>query len=190
MAAKRIVSRSMQVMLSCVSRSLFFLLVGSFLALTACGGKSSPPFDPSPYETPSALAVLREVLREAREAQAISTVGVVMLGEKLNDSTPAFRAALKDTGIQWHPGADITQVWIGPIARVIEKTSKLQPIQLQVVSVSKRDAASSASAEEVVAAWAFEDRMVRRRYLATPATGGSWSVQALEIVEQRPAPSL
>mgnify|MGYP006157314425 CR=1 FL=1 len=43
---------------------------------------------------------------------------------------------------------------------------------------------------EVVAAWAFEDRMVRRRYLATPATGGSWSVQALEIVEQRPAPSL
>ena len=41
-----------------------------------------------------------------------------------------------------------------------------------------------------VRAWAFEDRMVRRRYLATPATGGSWSVQALEIVEQRPAPSL
>jgi hypothetical protein len=177
-------------MLSRVSGFLLVLVAGALLALSACGRKAAPPFDPAPYETPAAAAVLRQVLADARATQADSRVGVVVLGEQMNDATPSFRATLADTGIEWHPGTDMTQVWVGTIARVIEKKSKLQPIQLQVVSVTKRDPASATSAEEVVAAWAYEDRMARRRYLATPASGGAWTLQVLETLDQKPAPSL
>ena len=170
--------------------TLFCLLTGLLLMLTACGRRPAPVFDATPYETPAAAAVLRQVLAEARAAQADAKVGVIVLGERLNDATPAFRQQFTDTGITWHPGSDMTQVWVGAIARVIEKKSKLQPIQLQVVGVTKRDPAAGASAEEVVAAWAFEDRMVRRRYLATPAADGTWTIQTLETIDQKPPPSL
>ena len=169
---------------------LLCLLTGLLLMLTACGRKPAPVFDATPYETPAAAAVLRQVLAEARAAQADSKVGVIVLGERLNDATPAFRQRFSDTGVAWHPGSDMTQVWVGTIPRVIEKKSKLQPIQLQVVSVTKRDPASATSAEEVVAAWAYEDRMVRRRYLATPGPDGAWTIQTLETIDQKPPPRL
>ena len=171
-------------------QSRWALLAALLLVLTACGRKPAPAFDPAPYETASAAAVLRQVLSEARAAQADAKVGVIVLGDRLHESSPAFRAQFSDTGITWHPGSDLTQVWVGTIARVIEKKSKLQPLQLQVVSVTRRDPASLSSPEEVVAAWAFEDRMVRRRYLATPGTDGTWSIQPLETIDQKPAPSL
>lgn len=166
------------------------LLAALLVTLTGCGRKSAPPFDATHYETPAAAAVLRHVLAEARATQADSKVGVIVLGERLNDASPGFRQQLSDAGIIWHPGTDMTQVWVGPIARVVEKTSKLQPLQLQVVSVTKRDPSAAGSAEEVVAAWAYEDRMVRRRYLATPGPAGIWSVQPLETIDQKPPPSL
>jgi len=180
----------------CARRSLFplltvVLLAGPLLALTACQRKAEPPFDPRPYETPSARAVLRHLLAEALEQTPDAPkVGVIVLGENLRDATPDFRSSLADTGIEWHPGSAMTQVWVGPIARIIEKNSKLQPIQLQVVSVTKRDPSEPDSPEEVVAAWAYEDRMKRQKFLATPAASGSWSLQPLEILEERPAPSL
>ena len=170
--------------------SLLPLLAIALLALTACGGRDEPAFDPAPYETPAAAAVLRQVLVEARAAQADSKVGIIVVGERMNDATAAFRQRFADTGITWHPGADMTQVWVGPVARVIEKTTKLQPIQLQVTSVTPRDPAKTAGAAEVVAAWAYEDRMLRRRYLATPAADGTWTIQTLETLEQKPAPHL
>jgi len=170
--------------------SLLALLVGSLLTLAACGRKAVPPFDHAPYETAAAAAVLRQALAEARADGAESKVGVIVLGERMNDATPAFCGILADTGIAWHSGADMTQVWVGPVARIVEKKSKLQPIQLQVVSVMKRDPSSAAGAEEVVAAWAYEDRMARRRYLATPAASGTWTLQTLETLEQKPAPRL
>jgi len=169
---------------------LWCLLTGLLLVLPACGRKQPPAFDPAPYETPAAAAVLRQVLEEARAAQADAQVGVIVLGERLHESTLAFRQQFSDTGITWHPGSDLTQVWVGTIARVIEKKSKLQPLQLQVVSVTRRDPASPVSAEEVVAAWAFEDRMVRRRYLASPGAAGAWTIQTLETIDQKPAPTL
>jgi hypothetical protein len=190
MAADSRPPRSVHLMVSRASFVLTSLLTALLVTLTACGRKSAPPFDATPYETPAAAAVLRHVLTEARAAQADSKVGVIVLGERLNDATPGFLQQLADTGIDWHPGTDMTQVWVGPIARVVEKSSKLQPLQLQVVSVTRRDPSATTSAEEVVAAWAFEDRMVRRRYLATPGPDGVWSVQPLETIDQKPPPTL
>jgi hypothetical protein len=163
-----------------------WLMAATLLTLSACGRKPEPPFDPAPYQTPGAAAVLRHVLAEARAAQADSKVGIIVLGERLNDATPEFCRQFEDTGITWHRGADMTQVWVGPVARVIEKSSKLQPLQLQVVSATKRDPSSASSPEEVVAAWAFEDRMARRRYLATPGADGAWTIQKLATLEQKP----
>lgn len=170
--------------------SLFRWLAILLLALNACGRRKEPAFDPAPYESPAAVAVLRHVLAEARAAQADSKVGIIVLGERLHDATPAFRQQFADTGITWHSGTDMTQVWVGPVARVIEKSTKLQPIQLQVTSVTSRNPGQTPSAHEVVAAWAYEDRMVRRRYLATPASNGTWTIQTLETIEQKPAPHL
>ncbi len=163
------------------------LMCAGLLVLAACGRKQpAAPFDPSPYETRAAAAVLRHVLAEAREAKAEAKVGVIVVGDRLHDSSEAFRGQFADTGIEWHPGSDMTQVWVGPIARVVEKKSKLQPLQLQVASVARRDPASATGPEEVVAAWAYEDRMARRRYLATPAADGAWTIQTLETLEVKP----
>ncbi|MFN0129363.1 MAG: hypothetical protein ACKV19_22075 [Verrucomicrobiales bacterium] len=160
--------------------------MAGLFALSGCGRRAAPPFDSTPYETPAAAAVLRQVLAEAKAAQAESKVGIIVLGDRLHDASPAFRQHLADTGIEWHAGNEMTQVWIGPIARVVEKKSKLQPIQLQVASVTKRDPASATGPEEVVAAWAFEDRMARRRYLATADGQGGWTIQKLETLEEKP----
>lgn len=189
-AARLVVARSMELMSFRASYLLLILTAAWLVPLTACRRPSPPAFDAAPYETPASAAVLRQVLGEAKVAGAESKIGVIVLGKNLNDATPAFRQQFADTGIEWHPGTDMTQVWVGPIARVVEKKSKLQPVQLQVVSVAKRDPASAAGPEEVVAAWAFEDRMVRRRYLATAGTDGIWSIQLLETIDQKPKPSL
>jgi len=165
-------------------------LAASLLTLNACSRRAAPPFDPQPYESAAAAAVLRHVLAEARTAQADAKVGIIVVGERLNDASETFRQQLADPGITWHPGTHMTQVWVGPVARVIEKSSKLQPLQLQIHSVTQRDPANPNSPEEIVAAWAYEDRMVRRRYLATPADNGSWSIQTLETIDQKPQPSL
>jgi len=163
--------------------SIFAILL---TALSACTRDAPPAFDPTPFETPAAAAVLRHLLAETKAAGVDARVGVIVLGDRLHDGTARFREQFADTGIAWHPGSEMTQVWVGPVARVIEKSSKLQPLQLQVASVTKRDPANPASAEEVVAAWGFEDRMVRRRFLATPGHGAEWVIQTLETLEQKP----
>lgn len=173
-----------------MTRHAFLSWVLLCLTLPSCGKKNATPFDPTTYETPAVAATLHHVLTEAKAAGVEAKVGIIVLGARMHDTTPAFREHFGDTGITWHAGSDMTQVWVGPIARVIEKTSKLQPVQLQVSEVEWRDATQPNGAQEIVAAWAFEDRMVRRRYVATPETTGSWKIEPREIVEQKPPPQL
>lgn len=149
--------------------------------LPACRQPPPPPVQPADFETPAAAEVLREVMQEAKDTQQAPQVGVIVLGPQLQDSTPEFRAQFTDSGLQWFSSENLTNVWVGPVARVIEKTTKLQPLQLQLFSVEKL----ADGAEEIVAAWAFEDKMVRRRYRATAQSGGGWSIQPLEIVEEK-----
>lgn len=151
-----------------------------FTLMAACR-QPPPPVDPAAFETPAAATVLRHVMQEARAAGNTAQVGVIVLGPRLEDSTPEFRAQFQDAGLQWFSTDNLTHVWVGTVARVIEKTTKLQPLQLQIYSVENRDD----GAQEVIAAWAFEDKMVRRRYLATPQTDGGWHVEALEVVEEK-----
>lgn len=173
-----------------MTRHAFLSLALACLAFPACGRKKAPPFDPAPYETPAVAATLRHVLNEAKEAGVAAKVGIIVFGGKMHDSTPAFRAQFADTGIDWHEGKDMTQVWVGPIARVIERKSKLQPVQLQVSGVELREPGQPGGPQEITAAWAFEDRMMRRRYAATPGENGAWKIEPREIVEQKPAPQL
>ncbi len=174
-----------------LGRGLALLAAGLLALLPACRQPPPPPFQPTEYETPAATAVLRQVLGDAIAAGSAAQVGIIVLGPQLEDSTPAFREPFADTGLRWFSAKDMTNVWVGPVARVIEKSTKLQPLQLQLFSVESRPD----GAQDIVAAWAFEDKMVRRRYLATPAaTGEGWTVQPLEIVEEKkgaptPAPA-
>ena len=99
----------------------------------------------------------------------------------MRDSTPAFRAKFPEAGLQWFSTQSLATVWVGPMARVVEKSTQLQPFQLQVFSVTP----SPDGTQEIIAAWAFEDRMLRRRYRATPAPNGQWDVQPLDVIEQK-----
>ena len=162
---------------------LFRLLAACLCLLTAISCRKPPePVNPAEFETPAAVAVLHQVLKDAGDAAAAAKVGVIMLGPRLEDVTPEFRGKFADTGHAWHAGKDMTQVWIGPVARIIEKESKLQPIQLQILSVEK----TGDGVEEIVAGWAYEDRMLRRRYRATK-NGDEWTIQPLEVIDQKPA---
>jgi hypothetical protein len=151
------------------------------LAIPACRREAEPPFDPADYETPAAEAVLRRLLEDTTEERKPAKVGVIVLGERMKDSTPAFRQKFPDTGLEWFSAASLTTVWVGPVPRVVERSTQLQPFQLQVSSVSRRDH----GAVEVVAAWAYEERMMRRRFLVTEPAAGPPTVQPLEIIDQK-----
>jgi hypothetical protein len=160
---------------------LFLLVAAGLLSGSGCQRKKEPPFDAADYETPAAEAVLHRLLKDEAEARKEAKVGVIVLGEQMRDSTPAFRAKFPEAGLQWFSSGSLATVWVGPVARVVEKSTQLQPFQLQIFSVSSRND----GAQEVIAAWAYEDRMVRRRYLATPTPGGQWDVKPLDVLEQK-----
>jgi hypothetical protein len=76
----------------------------------------------------------------------------------------------------------MTQVWIGAEARVIDRETQLQPLQLQLREVDVRPDGS----RETIAGWAFGNRMERRRYLSRPQADGSWRVEPLELIDRKP----
>jgi hypothetical protein len=162
---------------------LFLLVAAGLLSGSGCQRKKEPPFAAADYETPAAEAVLHRLLKDEAEARKDAKVGVIVLGEQMKDSTPAFRERFPEAALQWFSTQSLATVWVGPIARVVEKSTQLQPFQLQVFSVTS----SPDGTQEIIAAWAFEDRMLRRRYRATPAPNGHWNVQPLDVIEQKGA---
>jgi hypothetical protein len=147
-----------------------------------CRRESVPPVDRGKLETASSEAVLRRVLADADEPAREAKIGIIVLGPRLEDSTPEFRSRLADLGIPWVSSLRMTQVWVGPVARVIDRETQLQPLQLQVAEVEAR----ADGARETIAGWAYGDRMERRRYLAKPRPDGSWEIEPLELVDHKP----
>jgi hypothetical protein len=160
--------------------SIFVLALWSAV-LGSCQPKVPEPLDRAVFETAASEAVLRKVLKEADTVFREAKVGAIFLGARLESASPEFLARFQDVGLRWFTASDMSQVWVGPKARVIEKSSKLQPLQLQVLSVELR----FDGALEIVAAWAFEERMQRKRYLARVEGDGKWLVQPLEVIEEK-----
>jgi hypothetical protein len=101
----------------------------------------------------------------------------------MDDCTPAFRARFENTGYQFIGGQQMSKVWVGNHARVVERSSGLQPLQLQLLPAKRQGDGS----DEYAAAWAYGEQMTRRRYVAKkdPASQ-KWLVEAKEIMEQKP----
>jgi hypothetical protein len=160
-----------------------FLTVAS-LVFSSAGCRRAEPerVDKSKLETPATEAVLRRVAADAEEALSRAKIGIIVLGEQLEDSSSGFREKFSNLGIPLVTSSRMTQVWVGPIARVVDRETKFQPLQFQITSVEPR----ADGPQEVIAAWAFEDRMERRRYLAKPDANGTWTVEPLEVIAKKP----
>jgi hypothetical protein len=157
-------------------------MAGAAISFATCRRAEVAHVDRSKFETPAAEAVLRRVAADAEAARSRARIGIIVLGERMEDASPAFREKFSDLGLPLVTSARMTEVWIGPVARVIDRETKFQPLQFQIMSVEPR----SDGAHEVVAAWAFEDRMERRRYLAKPSADGHWTVEPLDVIARKP----
>ncbi len=154
---------------------------------TACNRtKKVAPADHAALETPMGEAVARFLLTEADDARQRAKLAVIVVGEGMEDASAAFRARFADTGLTFVEGSSLTQVWVGPEARIVEKKSGLQPIQLQLTSATRRPDGGW----EIIAAWAYGDRFVRKRYVASQPTGesGPWKIEALEVIAEKSKP--
>jgi hypothetical protein len=147
-----------------------------------CRRETAPPVDRAKIETASSEAVLRRVVADADESARKAGIGIIVLGPRLEDTTPEFRNRLADVGIPWVSSLRMTQVWVGQTARVIDRETKLQPLQLQIAAVEARPDGS----QETIAGWAFGERMERRRYLARSRPDGTWEIERLELIDQKP----
>ncbi|MGI8601622.1 MAG: hypothetical protein ACR2OZ_01350 [Verrucomicrobiales bacterium] len=159
-----------------------FLTLAALAGLTvACHRKQPPPIDTSKFELPAVEAVVRRVFADAEPAGE-AKVGIIVFSERMKDSSQEFRGRLSDLGLPLVSSSRMTQVWVGPVARVVDRETNFQPLQLQITSVEPRED----SVREIVAAWAFGDKMERRRYLARPSTDGKWTVEPLEVIASKP----
>jgi hypothetical protein len=160
----------------------FYALI--FFSLVACERPGTPGrADPSQFETEAGEAVLRQVMVDAAIVKDKTKIAILVLGERMDDSTPEFRARFASWGYKFITGSQMSKVWVGNHARVVEKESGLQPLQLQLSQVRRQGDGS----EEFSAAWAYGEQMQRRRYVAKkdPSTA-AWVVEAKEILEQKP----
>lgn len=150
--------------------------------LAACRrGEPPPPVDRPTLESEASAAVLRHLAQEAVSAAPRAELAIIVLGPAMEDASGQFRQRLSDLPLPLVSSERMTTYWVGPVARVMDRESQKQPLQLQIFSVEARPDGS----REVVAAWAFEDRMRKKRFLVRPAAG-SWDIQPLETLAEKP----
>ena len=156
-------------------------------AVTSCNrsGKVAPA-DHAMLESPMGEAVVRFMLTEADDVRQRAKLAVLVIGEGMEESSAAFRARFGDAGLNLVDGSTLTKVWVGPEARIVEKKSGLQPLQLQLTSATRR----TDGGWEVIAAWAYGDRFVRKRYVASQPAGesGPWKIEPLELIAEKSRP--
>ncbi len=150
------------------------------LLALAPGCSRKHALDHSLYETSASAAVVQQILAGNPDGQK-AKVTTVVVGPRLEASTPEFQAQFASSGRTLVPAGELTWVEVGREKRIIHLPTKQQPLQVQISTVESRGDGSY----DIVAAWAYETHMARQRFVAKPADGGKWDVKVVQEMEKK-----
>lgn len=159
------------------------LLLPAALLLAGCNPNRRPPIDPGPLQTPAAEAVLRHVLATC-PVKAEAKMAVIGIGEALAEARPDFVEKFKDVpGLEFLPHIRVVAGMAGGKSRRYDEKTELPVLELQMGEITAPD---KDGVQKAVAAWAFKDDAVRKRYEVKPKADGGFEVKELENIEVRP----
>ncbi len=158
------------------------LLLFSAALLAACNPNRRPPVDPEALQSPAAEAVLRHVIATCPAIKEVE-LAVIGIGDTLAQARPDFVERFKDvSGLEFLDHIRVVAgVAGGKSRRYDEKTDK-PVLELQISQMT----GPKDSVQQAVAAWAFKDDAVRKRYEVTPKTGGGFEIKELEAIPVAP----
>lgn len=163
-----------------LTRRILLLLSAALLA--ACNPNRRPPVDPEPLQSPAAEAVLRHVIATCpviKEAE----LAVIGIGDSLAQARPEFVERFKDVkGLEFLEHTRVVAGMAGGKSRRYDEKTDKPVLELQVSQVT----GPKDGVQQIVAAWAFKDDAVRKRYEVTPKTGGGFDIKELETIPVAP----
>lgn len=162
--------------------SRYFILLLCFLGLS-CSPQNA--FDPRTVETDAGAAVFRQLMADCPYTTPERPV-CLTIGPGQTALSPAFKDRFADLKDRLLAHNQIAVTVLSGKARVQQKstTTTAGPLVL-LLQVSEMK--STGGGYEAIAAWAFKDDLMRRKYLVTPEADGKFKVTAGDIIEEKKA---
>jgi hypothetical protein len=155
------------------------LLLLTTALLAACNPHRRPPVDPATLQTPAAEAVLRYVITTC-PAKAQAKFAVIGIGENLGQPRPDFVEKFKDVeGLEFLEHTRVVAGMAGGKSRRFDEKTEQPVLEVQISSITE----PKNGVQEAVAAWAFKDDAVRKRYEVKAKEGGGFDIKELETIE-------
>ena len=163
--------------------SRLILLLGCCL-LFSCSKHIT--FDPRTVETEAGAAVVRQLIDDC-PYKAADRPMCLTLGPAQLAVSPAFKEKFPEFKDRLLAHNQVAVTVLGDKARVQQKSTGLVagPLVL-LLQISEMNSASGGY--EAIAAWAFKDDLMRRKYIVTAQPDGSFKATAGDILEQKKAP--
>lgn len=156
------------------------------LAFSLIGCSSGEKFDPRTVETDAGAALFRHLMKECPLVNDTTKVCLTIGAEQAAPSNEFLTrfADMKDRLLKHN---QITVISLNGKSRVIERSDTMVTGNLALLlQITEMNSASGGY--QAVAAWAFKDDMMRRKYTVTPTEGGAFTITPGDIIEQKPTP--
>ncbi len=162
-----------------------FLILLSCCLVLSCSKQIT--FDPRTVETDAGAAVVRQLIEDCPH-KADDRVMCLTIGPAQTAISPAFKEKFPQFKDRLLPHNQVAVTVLGDKARVQQKSTGLVagPLVL-LLQVSEMN--SVGGGYEAIAAWAYKDDMMRRKYTVTPQSDGSFKATAGDVLEEKKAPA-
>lgn len=156
------------------------------LFVVSCSRRDA--FDPRTVETDAGAALVRQLIADCPHHSDTRKM-CLTLGPDQAPASEAFLGRFPDLKPRFLKHNQVTVLSLNGKTRVLEKSTGMTTGDL-VLLMQVSDMVSAGGKFQAVAAWAYKDDMMRRKYTITPEADGKFKVEAGEIIEQKPQPGV